>query len=93
MAAKAGPDGLTKALAHEFSPMGLTVNLISPGLIYSARQGRSVDRTDHQKHHETLGGRRGLPEEVAAIARHLAGPRGRYITRQTIHVIGGVYLP
>ena len=93
VAAKAGLDGLTKALAHEFSPLGLTVNLISPGLIDTARQGRSADRPDHHKHHATLVGRRGLPEEVAAMVRHLVGPRGRYITGQTIHVNGGVYLP
>jgi 3-oxoacyl-[acyl-carrier protein] reductase len=93
VAAKPGLDGFTKALAHEFAPQGITVNLISPGLIDTQRQGRSADRPDHHKHHATLLGRRGLPEEVAAMVRHLAGPRGRYITGQTIHVNGGVYLP
>jgi len=38
-------------MAQEFSPLGLTVNLISPGLIGTARQGRSADRPDHHKHH------------------------------------------
>ena len=80
-------------MAQEFSPLGLTVNLISPGLIDTARQGRSADRPDHHKHHSALLGRRGLPEEVAAMVRHLVGPRGRYITGQTIDVNRGVYLP
>jgi len=80
-------------MAQEFSPLGLTVNRISPGLIDTARQGRSADRPDRHKHHATLVGRRGLTEEVAAMMRHLVGPRGPYITGQTIHVNGGVYLP
>jgi len=37
-------------------------------------------------------GRRGRPDEVAAMVRHLAGPNGRFITGQTIHVNGGAYL-
>ncbi len=93
VAAKAALDGLTKALAHEFAPLGITVNLVSPGLIDTARHGRSAGQPDHHKRHATLLGRRGLPEEVASMVRHLAGPHGRYITGQTIHVNGGVYLP
>jgi 3-oxoacyl-[acyl-carrier protein] reductase len=93
VAAKAALDGLTKALAHEFAPHGITVNLISPGLIDTARHGRSAARPDHHKQHATLLGRRGFPEEVASMVRHLSGPNGRYITGQTIHVNGGVYLP
>ena len=93
VAAKAALDGLTKALAHEFAPIGITVNLVSPGLIDTARHGRSAARPDHHKQHATLLGRRGLPHEVASTVRHLSGPNGRYITGQTIHVNGGVYLP
>jgi 3-oxoacyl-[acyl-carrier protein] reductase len=90
VAAKAGLDGLTKALAHDLSASGITVNLVSPGLIDTARAGQ---QPAHHASRKTLVGRHGTPEDVAAMVRHLAGPGGRYITGQTLHVNGGVYLP
>ena len=90
VAAKSGLDGLTKALAHELAERGITVNLVSPGLIETAREGREPH------HHATsanLAKRRGTPEEVAAMVRFLSGPWARYITGQTMHVNGGAYLP
>ncbi|WP_460451141.1 SDR family NAD(P)-dependent oxidoreductase [Alsobacter sp. SYSU BS001988] len=94
IAAKAGLDGLTKALAHDLAPQGVTANLVSPGLIDTVRGGpSSAAEPAHHKTHATLLGRRGRPDEVAAMVRLLAGPRGRYITGQTIHVNGGAYLP
>src|SRR5262245_40586875 len=92
VAAKAGLDGLTKALAHELADNGITVNLVSPGLIDTVRGRHNVTNPDHHRRHGALLGRRGQPEEVAAMVRHLAGPSGRFITGQTIHVNGGVYL-
>ena len=90
VAAKAGLDGFTKALAHDLAPHGVTVNLVSPGLIATVRAGA-------QPHHHgttsNLAGRRGTPEEVAAMVRFLCGPGARYITGQTLHVNGGAYLP
>lgn len=91
--AKAGLDGLTKALAQELAERGITVNLVSPGLIDTVRVGHSAAEPEHHKRHATLVGRRGRPQEVAAMVRHLAGPNGRYVTGQTIHVNGGAYLP
>ena len=94
VAAKAGLDGLTKALAQELAPRGITVNLVSPGLIETVRGGPSAPgEPDHHKHAATLVGRRGRPEEVAAMVRFLAGPRARYVTGQTMHVNGGAFLP
>jgi len=93
VASKAGLDGLTKALAQDLAPANITVNLVSPGLIDTQRGGSSPEEPEHHKKHTTLVGRRGRPEEVAAMVRHLAGPNGRYVTGQTIHVNGGVYLP
>lgn len=93
VSAKAGLDGLTKALAHELGDRAITVNLVSPGLIDTVRGKHTPASPDHHRRHETLLGRRGRPEEVAAMVRHLAGPNGRFITGQTIHVNGGVYLP
>ena len=93
VSAKSGLDGMTKALAHELAEHGITVNLVSPGLIDTVRGKHNPTNPDHHKRHDTLLGRRGRPEEVAAMVRHLAGPNGRFVTGQTIHVNGGVYLP
>jgi 3-oxoacyl-[acyl-carrier protein] reductase len=90
VAGKAGLVGLTKALAHELSFQGITVNCVVPGLIATARAG-AVPAVHIRN--PPLVGRRGEPEDVAAMVRHLAGPAGRYITGQTIHVNGGAFLP
>jgi 3-oxoacyl-[acyl-carrier protein] reductase len=90
IAAKAGLDGLTKALAHDLAPIGITVNLVSPGMIDTVRAGH---QPAHHATRRTLIGRLGTPEDVAGMVRYLVGPRGRYLTGQTMHVNGGVYLP
>jgi 3-oxoacyl-[acyl-carrier protein] reductase len=88
--AKAGLDGLTKALAVELGARDITVNLVAPGLIDTERDGPAPE---HRKTRTTLLGRRGRPEDVAAAVRYLAGPKARYLTGQTIHVNGGAFLP
>jgi 3-oxoacyl-[acyl-carrier protein] reductase len=90
IAAKAGLDGLTKALAVELAPKGITVNMVSPGMIDTARDSAEPA---HRNTRTTPLGRRGKPEDVSAMVRYLAGPKGRYLTGQTIHVNGGVFLP
>lgn len=93
LAAKSGLGGLTRGLAHDLAEFGITANLVSPGLIDTVRGGHSAKEPDHHKHHATLVGRRGRPEEVADMVVWLAGPHSRYVTGQTIHVNGGGYLP
>lgn len=88
--AKAGLDGLTKALAVELAPREITVNLVAPGLIETERTGPPPV---HRQSRTPLLGRRGRPEEVAALVRYLAGPSARYLTGQTLHVNGGAFLP
>jgi len=88
--AKAGLDGFTKALAVELAPRGITVNLVAPGLIDTKRKGEDPA---HRKSRTVLAGRLGQPADIAAMVQLLAGPRGRYLTGQTIHINGGVYLP
>jgi 3-oxoacyl-[acyl-carrier protein] reductase len=88
--AKAGLDGFTKALAVELAPRGITVNLVAPGLIDTKRNGEDPA---HRKTRTVLAGRLGQPADIAAMVQLLAGPRGRYLTGQTIHINGGVYLP
>ena len=89
IAAKAGLVGLTRALAHDLAPHGVTVNCVAPGLIDTARRG---PEPAHHATHATLVGRRGTPEEIAGVVRFLCGPEGRYITGQTLHVNGGVFM-
>jgi len=67
------------------------VNCVVPGLIDTIR-GASTGGTPalHALHH-TLLGRRGQPEEVAALVAFLCGPQARYLTGQTMHANGGAF--
>lgn len=91
--AKAGLVGLTRALAHDLAPCGITVNCVSPGLIDTVRKASSTSASPkHHAHHQTLLGRRGTSWEVAQAVLYLAGPGARYVTGQVLHANGGVYL-
>jgi 3-oxoacyl-[acyl-carrier protein] reductase len=91
--AKAALVGLTRALAHEFAPFGITVNCVAPGLVDTVRHASSASAGPaHHATQQTLLGRRGRPEEIASAVVWLAGPGGRYVTGQTLHVNGGAYL-
>jgi 3-oxoacyl-[acyl-carrier protein] reductase len=90
VAAKLGLVGLTRALAHDLAPDGITVNCVVPGLIATQRGASAGTKSPHL--HETLLGRHGKPEEIAEAVRFLAGPRARYVTGQEWHVNGGAYL-
>jgi len=93
IAAKAGLAGLTKALALDLAPHHITVNCVVPGTIDSVRGLPGVpERPDHRRLVPPIG-RRGAPEEIAAMVRMLCGPDARYITGQSIHVNGGGYMP
>jgi 3-oxoacyl-[acyl-carrier protein] reductase len=89
--AKAALGGLTRALAHELAPLGVTVNCVSPGLIDTVREPASATPAHHARHGTVLG-RRGSVDEVASTVVWLAGPGARYVTGQTLHVNGGAYL-
>jgi 3-oxoacyl-[acyl-carrier protein] reductase len=90
--AKAGLAGMTKALAMDLAPHKITVNCVVPGTIESQRGLPGVpDRPAHRMTVPPIG-RRGEPEEIAAMVRMLCGPDARYITGQAIHVNGGGYL-
>jgi len=91
--AKAALAGFTRALAHELAQFGITVNCVSPGMVDTVRKPSSA--TAAPKHHadrQPLLGRRGRVEEIASAVVWLAGPGGRYVTGQTLHVNGGAYL-
>jgi 3-oxoacyl-[acyl-carrier protein] reductase len=90
IAAKAGLVGLTRALAHDLAPHNITVNCVAPGVIDTARGGTGDPA--HHAAHKPLVGRRGTPEEIAALVAFLCGPDARYITGQTIHANGGIFM-
>jgi 3-oxoacyl-[acyl-carrier protein] reductase len=91
--AKAGIAGMTKALAMDLAPHKITVNCVVPGTIDSQRGLPGVpDRPAHRLTVPPIG-RRGEPEEIAAMVRMLCGPDARYITGQSIHLNGGGFMP
>ncbi len=91
--AKAALGGLTRALAHELAAFGITVNCISPGMMDTVRNTSSASaQPAHHASQRTLLGRRGRPGEIGSAVVWLAGPGGRFITGQTLHVNGGAYL-
>jgi 3-oxoacyl-[acyl-carrier protein] reductase len=89
--AKAGIVGFTRALAHDLAADGITVNCVVPGLIGTPRPNDKPEPAHHATHH-TISGKKGSPEDVAAMVRFLCGPAARYITGQAIHANGGAYL-
>ena len=91
LTAKAGLVGFTRALAHDLAADRITANCVVPGAIDTPRPASSPNPAHHLTH-GTITGERGQPNDVAAMVRFLAGPGGRYVTGQTIHVNGGAYL-
>jgi 3-oxoacyl-[acyl-carrier protein] reductase len=89
---KAGIAGLTKALAHDLAPYGITVNNVVPGLIETVRGLPGAPPRPASRSAPPLIGRRGEMAEVAALVRMLCGPDARYITGQSIHINGGGYM-
>jgi len=92
-AAKAGMIGLGKSLAREIGSRGITVNTIAPGFIVSDMTAELSDEQKSALLGEIALGRMGEPEEIAQSALFLASPMADYITGQTLHVNGGMYMP
>jgi 3-oxoacyl-[acyl-carrier protein] reductase len=92
-AAKAGIVGLAKSLAREVGSRGITVNTVAPGFIDT-----DMTRALPEQQREALLvqiplGRLGQAEEVAEVVAFLASPGAAYVTGETIHVNGGMYMP
>ena len=91
-AAKAGLVGFTRALALEVGSRGITVNCVAPGFIDTDMTRGIAEERRAQLLQRIPLGRLGAAEEVAAAVCFLAGPEGAYITGQTLHVNGGMFM-
>lgn len=92
IAAKAGLRGLTKALAVELGPLGITCNAIAPGFITTEMTEAlsAKPEFDNWVRERTPLGRWGRPEEIAGPALFLASPAGSYVNGHTLTVDGGM---
>lgn len=90
IASKGGIIGFTRALASEAGPHGITVNVVTPGLIATegVLGGEEAELFDEIVPEQALP-RRGEPEDIADCIAYLAGPGASFITGQTINIDGG----
>lgn len=91
-AAKAGMIGFTKSLAREVGTRGITVNAVAPGFIDTDMTRALGDEQRQALLGQIPLNRLGRPEEIAAAAAFLASPEAAYITGETLHVNGGMYM-
>jgi 3-oxoacyl-[acyl-carrier protein] reductase len=92
-AAKAGILGFSKSLAREVGSRGITVNVVAPGFIDTDMTRALPDVTRDALLGQIALGRLGEPEDIARAVCFLAGPDAGYITGETLHVNGGMYMP
>ena len=92
VASKAGVIGLTKALAKEFAPRGVTVNAVAPGFIRTAMTDALTEEQKTEMWKAIPLGRFGEAADVAEVVRFLASPRAGYVTGQVWNVDGGMVM-
>ena len=92
-AAKAGIIAFSKSLAKEIGSRGVTVNVVAPGFI-DTDMTRAMPREAKEALVGQIAlGRLGEPADIARTVAFLAGPAASYITGETLHVNGGMYMP
>jgi 3-oxoacyl-[acyl-carrier protein] reductase len=91
-AAKAGLTGLTKAMAREYASRNITVNGIAPGYIETEMTDQLTEEVREQIKKEIPLAVFGRVEDVAGAVAYLVSEDGQYVTGQTLHVNGGMYM-
>ncbi len=91
-AAKAGVIGFTKSMAREVASRGVTVNTVAPGFIETDMTKALNDEQRAATLSQVPAGRLGEPREIAAAVAFLASPEAAYITGETLHINGGMYM-
>ncbi len=92
VAAKAGLIGLTKAVARELAPRGITANAVAPGFVETDMTGDLPEKARNAMLTQIPLGRPAEVAEVAAAVAFLASDQAAYITGQVLHVNGGMYM-
>lgn len=92
-AAKAGIIGFSKSLAKEIGSRGVTVNVVAPGFIDTDMTRSLPEDTRNALLGQIALGRLGEAQDIANVVAFLAGPNASYITGETLHVNGGMYMP
>ena len=91
-AAKAGMIGFSKSLAREVGSRGITVNVVAPGFIVTDMTDALGEAQKTALLTQVPLGRLGSPDDIAAAVAFLSGPEAAYITGETLHVNGGMYM-
>ena len=92
-AAKAGIIAFSKSLAKEIGSRGITVNVVAPGFIATDMTAGLPEDAKAAMLQQIALGRLGEPADIARAVAFLAGPDAGYITGETLHVNGGMYMP
>ncbi|MHB8911884.1 MAG: 3-oxoacyl-ACP reductase FabG [Lysobacter sp.] len=92
-AAKAGIIGFSKSMAREIGSRGVTVNVVAPGFIDTDMTRSLPEDAKNAMLGQIALGRLGEPADIARAVAFLAGPSAAYITGETLHVNGGMYMP
>ena len=91
-ASKAGIEGFTRSLAKEIGSRGVTVNSVAPGFIDTDMTSSLAETQVDSLLAQIPLKRLGKPEEIASVVRFLASEKANYITGETIHVNGGMFM-
>jgi 3-oxoacyl-[acyl-carrier protein] reductase len=91
-AAKAGMIGFSKSLAREVGSRNITVNVVAPGFIVTDMTEALGDAQKSALLAQVPLGRLGAPEDIAHAVAFLASPEAAYITGETLHINGGMYM-